>query len=260
MIIIGSARINEKGRTTGGLPGDQTGNEVATQKLYQHSKKWDVIRAVNPGMAELIAVAMQRACDNIQIGYDQTDRNNLFNVSKIVEYDPGHVAIPVHCDCSSLVRVCIAYAGLIVPNFTTRTEKSILLKSGAFYTPAITDPWRDQHLLVRGDILVTRTQGHTAVVLGDDTTDADPEDYAQRKQVAHCFDPKIAGVYRTTSDTPAKYVAGDNSLDNIYIGLNRGCPVRCYGFYEDCKSGAELFCVLPDGKTAFIKQSTTERV
>lgn len=260
MIIIGSARINENKKTTGGLPGDQTGKEVATQPLYNHSKKWVVIRAVNPGMAELIAVAMQRACDNIQIGYDQTNRNNLFEVSQIVDYDPGHVAIPVHCDCSSLVRVCIAYAGLIVPNFTTHTEKTILLKTGAFYTPAITDVWREQHLLERGDILVTFTKGHTAVVLSNETAGTNEIDYPRRKQIAHSFDPKIAGVYRALTDTAAKYVPGENNSANIYKGLIRGCPVRCYGFYEDCKSGVELFCVLPDGKTAFVRQSTLERV
>lgn len=259
MIIIGSARINENGKTTGGLPGDQTGKEVATQPLYNHSKKWVVIRAVNPGMAELIAVAMQRACDNIQIGYDQTNRNSLFKVSEIVNYDPGHVAIPVQCDCSSLVRTCIAYAGLIVPNFTTATEKSILLKSGAFYLPAIVDAWKDQYLLRRGDILVTSIKGHTAVVLSDESMEAEDNDYRRRKQIAHCFDPKTAGVYFTVAETAAKYVPGVNSANNFYATLIAGCPVRCYGFYENCDTGDELFCVMPDGKTVFVKRSALER-
>lgn len=259
MIVIGSARINEKGTTTGGLPGDQTGKEVSTQNLYNHPKKWVVIRAVNPGMAELIAVAMQRACDNIQIGYDQHNRNNLFDVSQIVDFDPGHVAIPVQCDCSSLVRVCIAYAGLIVPNFTTATEKNVLLKSGAFYLPAITDPWKEQYLLERGDILVTFTKGHTAVVLSDNTMDSGEDDYSMRKQVAHCFNPRLAGVYRITADVGAKYIPGINDPANIYMVVIKGASVRCYGFYEDCKSGSELFCALPGGKTVFIPLSELER-
>lgn len=45
MIKIGSARIDENGKTHGGKVGDQTGKEVAIQAWYKHSKGWRVLRA-----------------------------------------------------------------------------------------------------------------------------------------------------------------------------------------------------------------------
>lgn len=257
MIVIGSARINEKGTSTGGLPGDQTGKEVSTQNFYNHSKGWRVFRAVEPGMRELIAVAMQRACDNMQVGYDQTNRNKLFNVSKIVEFDPGHVAIPVQCDCSALVRVCVAYAGLILPNFTTLTEAKVLIESSAFFE-IYCDAWKQQYLLERGDILVTKTKGHTAVVL-QDGHDMAGSDYANRRQVAPYFDRNVAGVYRAISPTPARYIPRAPYGDNVYKMLDSGDAVRCYGFYDCDGANTELFCVLSDGKTAFVDDFYLER-
>ena len=37
-VIIGSARIDERGKISGGAAGDQTGSEVSTQAFYVHSK------------------------------------------------------------------------------------------------------------------------------------------------------------------------------------------------------------------------------
>ena len=33
-LMVGSARIDENGKISGGKPGDQTGNEVSTQPYY----------------------------------------------------------------------------------------------------------------------------------------------------------------------------------------------------------------------------------
>ena len=37
-VRVGSARIDEQGKATGGKAGDQTGGEVSTQAWYKHSK------------------------------------------------------------------------------------------------------------------------------------------------------------------------------------------------------------------------------
>ena len=81
-VKIGSARIDENGKARGGKAGDQTGREVSTQNWYKHSKGWRVFRAKNSGVAEKIAWDMQAACDNNNIGYDQEQRNTLYNVAK----------------------------------------------------------------------------------------------------------------------------------------------------------------------------------
>ena len=67
-VRIGSARINEKGTTTGGKAGDQTGGEVSIQNYYLHRKGWYVARPKDPTVAEKIVQAMEAACNNNYIG------------------------------------------------------------------------------------------------------------------------------------------------------------------------------------------------
>jgi cell wall-associated NlpC family hydrolase len=163
-VLIGSARISENGTVQGGTAGDQTGKEVATQNWYLHTKGWVLLRPKEE-YREKIAVAMERACANRQIGYCQTHRGTLYNAAKAVGFDPGQVATDVETDCSALVRVCCAYAGISLDNFTTANEASILAASGKFEKLTESKYTTSSAYLVRGDILVTKTSGHTVVVL-----------------------------------------------------------------------------------------------
>lgn len=166
-VRIGSARIDENGKTHGGRAGDQTGKEVSTQAWYKHKKGWRVLRCKDADKAEKIARAMQAACDNANIGYDQYQRDSLYNAAKGVDFDPARVDTPCETDCSALVRVCCAYAGIAVGNFRTTNEAKILLASGAFEEMTGVKYTDESTYLKRGDILVTKTQGHTVVVLSD---------------------------------------------------------------------------------------------
>lgn len=169
-VKIGSARIDENGKAKGGKAGDQTGREVSTQSWYDQKdakKAWRVFRAKNPAQAEMIAQDMQWACDNAHIGYDQGQRGTLYDVSKPLGFNCAKVKTDCETDCSALVRVCCAYAGIMLPNFRTPTEPAALLDSGAF-TELTGSKYTDSpDYLRRGDILVTRTQGHTVVVLSN---------------------------------------------------------------------------------------------
>ena len=111
-VKVGSARIDENGRATGGKAGDQTGKEVSTQNWYLHSKGWRVFRAKNPAAAEKIAKCMEMACKNSKIGYDQASRNTLYKEAEPFGFDVSKVTTPCETDCSALVRVCCAYAGI----------------------------------------------------------------------------------------------------------------------------------------------------
>lgn len=166
-VIIGSARIDENGKATGGKAGDQTGKELSTQNWYKHSKGWRVFRAKDPAAAEKIAAAMQAACDNPNIGYDQNERNDLYSVSKLVGFNPGAVKSKVETDCSALVRVCCAYAGIMLPNFYTGDQPKTMLDSGKFDELTGSKYQNSSDYLKRGDVLVTKTKGHTVVVLSD---------------------------------------------------------------------------------------------
>lgn len=175
-VIIGSARIDENGKAKGGKAGDQTGKEVSTQKWYKHTKVWRVFRAKDEAIAEKIADDMQWACDNNNIGYDQGQRLTLYDVAKEVGFNCSKVTKKCETDCSALVRVCCAYAGIMLPNFRTPTEPKTLLDSG-YFVEMVGKKYSDSSdYLIRGDILVTSKQGHTVVVLTNgDKVKPEPE-------------------------------------------------------------------------------------
>lgn len=164
-VKIGSARIDENKKAKGGKAGDQTGVEVSTQNWYKHSKGWRVFRTKNVALGNLIADDMEYACLNPNIGYDQNQRGTLYTVSKPLLFNCKKVTKKCECDCSSLVRVCCAYAGIFLPNFRTSNEAAILLQSGYFYEMKGKQYTDTSEYLMRGDILVTKTQGHTVIVL-----------------------------------------------------------------------------------------------
>lgn len=166
-VKIGSARIDENGRAKGGKAGDQTGKEVSTQSWYLSSKGWRVFRAKDPAVAEKIAKCMENACKNSKIGYDQGQRNTLYKVAKPLGFDTSKVDTACETDCSALVRVCCAFAGImgLPEGFRTGNMPKNLMNTGAFVEMTGSKYQEQSAYLGRGDILVTKTSGHTVVVL-----------------------------------------------------------------------------------------------
>lgn len=161
-IIFGSARIDENGNIAGGAAGDQTGKEVSTQAYYMHSKGWYGLRPKSAEVAEKIATAMQQACDNPYIGYDQNQRNTV--MTQLKKYG-SLAAIKTKCeaDCSSLVRACIYQAtGKDVGDIYTGNLASALEASGLFEKRFSVS---SESQLYNGDVLVTKTKGHTVIVV-----------------------------------------------------------------------------------------------
>ena len=184
-VKVGSARIDENGKTHGGKAGDQSGKEVSTQAWYRHKKGWRVLRCKSADKADKIARAMQAACDNANIGYDQYQRDTLYNLAKTVDFDPAKIKTPCETDCSALVRVCCAYAGVMVGNMRTTNEAKILLASDEFEELKGAKYTDQSAYLRRGDILVTRTQGHTVVVLTDGAKAESPAPSPDEETEAH---------------------------------------------------------------------------
>ena len=155
MIIIGSARSDERGLLKGGKAGDQkNGKEVSTQEFYMHSKGWVGLKAKDSALAEKLAKGMKIACDNPNIGYDQNERLGV--VRKGIE-----TTEKTECDCSSLVRAVLQYAGVKVTNFTTATEKAVISATGLFDEVKVNSAAD----VSNGMILITKTKGHTAIVV-----------------------------------------------------------------------------------------------
>lgn len=169
-VLIGNASISENG-TIRGKAGDQTGREVTTRKWYKHSKGWYALECLVPGMAEYIAEAMEKACANPDIGYNQYENGTLWENVKNSGWDPSKTTKKVNTDCARLARVCVQYAcakmglDIIIPDFYTATMATVLVRTGLFRK--ISDPkYTSQDLyLRRGWPMVTRTKGHAIVVL-----------------------------------------------------------------------------------------------
>lgn len=166
-VKIGGASIDERGKATGGKAGDQTGREVRVQDWYAHKKGWRVFRPKSARTGDMISDDMRWACGNKYIGYDQAQRDTLYKAAQPHKFDCAEVKTPCETDCSALVRVCCAYAGIMLPNFNTSTEANALLRSGAFVEMIGAKYTKSSDYLRRGDVLVTRTKGHTVVVLND---------------------------------------------------------------------------------------------
>lgn len=163
MATIASARIDENGNAHGGKAGDQTGQEVCVQKFYQHKKGWDCLRFKNAKVGNDLAGFMLSICNNKHIGYDQYHRNDLFNeISK--GKLPQNIDHDISTDCSATIRSLLWLAGIKTQDFTTANEKSVLLATGQFeYIPNVSED-----MLRVGDILVTKSKGHTVMVVGAD--------------------------------------------------------------------------------------------
>jgi hypothetical protein len=148
------------------------------QEFYVHSKGLYILRAKNTVHAHKIAERMVKACNNANIGYSQADRGAILK-------DGIESAKKTNTDCSALVRQCVKEAtGVDVGNFTTVNEANTLVKSGLF--DKLT--YKSGMKLMTGDILVTKTKGHTAVVISGENPDGTTE-----KVATTSYYPKYTG-------------------------------------------------------------------
>ncbi len=163
-VMIGHAGGNEWGGIYGGNPGDQTGTEVYIRTWY--NADWNLMfRPKDPKVAEKIATAMEQACANDNIGYNQNNRVSLYYAAKEKNWDISKVAKKVDTDCSSLVAVCCNAAGLPVSKDNwTGAQRENLNATGAFVMYSAKKYLRQEDYLKRGDILLHEGH-HTAVVL-----------------------------------------------------------------------------------------------
>lgn len=166
-VYLAHAVGDEHGQASGGEAGNQNGRELRTQAWYLNPKGWIVLRPKNPEVAKKIAYDAKAAANNMHIGYDQKERNTLYAAAEKVGFDCAKVTTDCECDCSALVKVCIAYAGIKVGHFNTASEVNVLMKTGQFDKLTDAKYTEQSDYLRTGDILVTKIKGHTAVVISD---------------------------------------------------------------------------------------------
>lgn len=188
-VRIGHASIDENGNASGGSAGDQTGKELCTRDWY--TKGWNVLlRPVRADLAEKSAAAMEAACRNELIGYDQGGRNTLYEKAKAVNFLLDAIEKACECDCSSLVHVCAIAGGANLTygsnGYTTRTMVKAFVASGDYVKITDSKYLTSDKYLQRGDILV-KEGSHTAMVLGNGTPPVSTP--------ADVYKPEIVTIY-----------------------------------------------------------------
>jgi LysM repeat protein len=223
--------LDENRKARGGAAGDQTKKEVCIINWY--NKPWTaVIRPKDSKVAEKIAFAMEQACANDKIGYDQTQRTTLYAQAKAHNWDLSKITTACECDCSSLVAVCVNAAGISVSkNIYTGNERAALQETGKFTIYMSTQYIGSSNHLKRGDILLG--DGHTAIVLSDGALVASPNPApaptSDTVYIVKSGDTlsKIAAKYNTTYQKLAKY----NNISNpnvISVGQKIKIPEDTY--------------------------------
>lgn len=182
---IGNAAKDENSKYHSGKAGDQTGVEVYVRPWYDRG--WRVIaRAKDPAMREKMAVLMEQACANNNIGYDQQERETLFKKLKANNFNFTSVG-KCETDCSALVAtICIACGipeALMTPNGKlcwTGNLEAQLRKTGKFDFFDGDKFLKKTGDLRRGDILIAHNDktgsGHAAIALdnGENIKDEAP--------------------------------------------------------------------------------------
>ena len=233
-IMVGSARSDENGRVSGGAAGDQkqasgggndTKGEVSIQPMYSHAKGWMVIRPKDISHAGLIASKMLVACNNANIGYDQIERLGVIR-------NGTASSVRTECDCSSLVRACVKEAtGTDPGNFTTATEMAALARTGLF-EESFAYISQEKTPVYNGDILVTKTKGHTVIVVSGSprlgqsgpgqAAQTGKTDHAQKDHTTDSMAPPDPGVIYTVSIADAQTREMAAAVASAY----HGCQVH----------------------------------
>ena len=253
-VIIGHASIDENGNIQRGKAGDQNKKEVFTRNWYLHKQGWYVLRPKSSVVAEKIAKCMEDACANDNIGYDQLERNTLYNAIKDNGFkcDSKSLTKKVETDCSALVRVCMSYAGIKVGDFNTSAEKKVILATGQFVEVKEN---KTSDYLKRGDILVTQSKGHTVVVLSDGakisptpTSTKEGEDNLKVASAKH-RDKTLAGTYTTKDALNLRTGAGKEKSKIVVIP--KDTKVYTYGYYNIANNLKWLLVEVKVGDTKY---------
>ena len=219
-VMLGYASQDEFGNDRGGEAGDQTGKEVKVSSWYNHP--WTkVYRCIDPVAAEKIAVAMEQACANDNIGYDQGNRLSCWTQAQMNNWDLSKITTKCECDCTSLMAVCLWAAGFEVnksmtdPDVVLPTNKFELLTDSKYLTSGA--------YLKRGDLMDSRN--HVAICLtngpqsGAATTPATQPSTEPAKE-----DLKVIGIAKAKDYMNIR--SADNTSATIYGTISPGTTVQ----------------------------------
>lgn len=167
MSIICHASSDENRQIRNGKAGDQTGKEVCTREWY--SKPWSyVLRPKDSKIAEKATQIAVALANSNKVGYDQYQRNTLYNELKNHDFDINSIA-PCETDCSAFITACYIAAGVSQLNYTsnaptTSTMVKAFLATGCFDVLSEPKYLKTDMFLKSGDVLV-KPGSHAVMVV-----------------------------------------------------------------------------------------------
>ena len=213
-----AAHIDERGRITGGSPGDQTGNEVSIG-LYDNYP-WNCVLRYTGKSAKRVRNRLMKAAVRLakgnKVGYNQDTRTTLYYQMQRLKWWLKRVGKISKCntDCSAFVAVCVNIAlvpiklGQPLPDYIwtgnmvdeicplgfKRITKGINFNTGEGLEP--------------GDILLN-IWNHTSIYLGNSSNGqlytSEPAKTSKAENINKIAQDVIDGVYGN----------GDERVDNL---------------------------------------------
>ena len=199
-----------------------------------------------------MAAACENLCKGNLVGYDQYQRNTLWDELEKVGWDASKLRTKCETDCSAFMTACARLAGIDVPRVAlgngqynapvTQTMRSAFSSTGAFELLTEAKYLTSDRYLKRGDILV-RESGHTAMALGDggqgagDTAAAAPGEptdggrEVKAKEPAMAFDNALTGEYTVSADGGSHIRSGAGAGKASLAVLPMDTAVWNYGYY-----------------------------
>lgn len=168
--MISNSGSDERGRISGGRPGDQTGSEWNIRAWY--NRPWNcVLRHPNTAVRDKIAELAEKAARNNNIGYNQSNRYSYWSQLQRVSYDPSRIKTACDSDCSAGVIANTRAAGYLLGisklkniNATYTGNMRSAFRAAGFEVLTATRYLTSDKYLLRGDILLNDAH-HTATNL-----------------------------------------------------------------------------------------------
>jgi len=137
--MISNSGHDERGRYSGGKPGDQTGQEWAIRTWY--NRPWThCIVFEDAKVRECICQLSIEAANNDNVGYDQGNRTSYNKALEDAGFRPKNIKVKCEADCSSGVAANVRATGYLLnipalknvsPDAYTGNLVAVMKKAGA---------------------------------------------------------------------------------------------------------------------------------
>lgn len=207
-----------------------------------------------------MATACEILCKGNYVGYDQYQRNTLWDELEKVGWDAAKLKTRCETDCSAFMTACTRCAGIDVPRVAmgngqynapvTYTMRKAFSSTGAFEVLPDAKYLTSDKYLRCGDVLV-REAGHTAMALGNGAQADTPTQAASAPAVtapttapagsvkevtasgvAFLRDTALTGSYECTATTFLSARDNAGAKHKELARIKPGEVVDCWGYFN----------------------------